>query len=995
MIRLHALAFCLIAAACGDDGPVPQDAADAPDTWDTTADGDVGPTDPTPEPVTPAECGFPAAGPTTPPAPFNDHTLASIDRFACFVAFATPQSPFDPEDLGGPWHTPFTIKFTVAGFESETPTLHLHENGFYRLHDEWYWFRLLNGERVPGVDDAPVDGPSFASIDAIYAALATVSPLPLDLVFIGGTGASFPGRLYSPRFYALAGLAGPSAERVFGLGGLLHFPPEPTRVIPERIFAFQLEYAENPTAITLARYFHVLSSGLPPEVSSRLRWLARSPRQEALANALRASGGSWSERVMTFADLDGPAAFEVYHPGLAAGFIRRVGPDEPVADLRPDEIAILARVPDDIPAVAAIVSAVPQTPLSHVALLAEARNTPNAWRSGVMDDGRLAEWAYLRTPVIVAVRDDGVSFRAISRSDYDTWRALTARTPPSLVPYPTPLDAPHTVALNPTGTRRTDVALIGGKSAGLTSFDPGPELAIPPAATAITVRAWASWFTPLEPTVRAVLQHPDFADRRLRFALLDGPEAFRAAFASDPGALAQLERWRLTADEDPVLGPILASGGVQAWLRTHPLPLEDLRAIRQSLSERFADLAVTQGLRFRSSSTVEDLPGFNGAGLYRSVTGFLEPQLQPGAGDRLRTVEAAIVDVFSSYWNAQAVNERAEAGIDHFAGRMAITVHPRFDDPLERANLVLTMTCNGWAAGMPCRLVINAQPGDASVTNPSGSLTLPEIIEVTGDETGAPTLRRVQASSRVEPGEEVVADVDALTMYRVASAHVADWLAEDGARLPAAERPRALTLDYELKHMAPGWPALASGEVLPARYIWRQARVLDRPPRVASAPDPWLGAAWPVTTAMPADLNPLATEVKASRCARGDVEMRFYTMRTDDPERPGIDPFVYKLWLRATEPVPGFDLPNQAFWVSHRGFAQTSGEGGMTLAFDSTHADLLGLDAATLRDGVLTLSRGEVTSEASCVEADVAPIHLGPEAFLESLLAESFLTSER
>ena len=65
-----------------------------------------------------------------------------------------------------------------------------------------------------------------------------------------------------------------------------------------------------------------------------------------------------------------------------------------------------------------------------------------------------------------------------------------------------------------------------------------------------------------------------------------------------------------------------------------------LAEITESLETTFGDYAETQGLRFRSSSSVEDIEGFNGAGLYDSNTGFLQPERQPDEDDHKKSSRA-------------------------------------------------------------------------------------------------------------------------------------------------------------------------------------------------------------------------------------------------------------------------------------------------------------------------------------------------------------------
>ena len=60
------------------------------------------------------------------------------------------------------------LKFVIVGFgDHETQTTRFLDARFYGFHDEWYWFRLINGQRVPGSRARPLGGPQFATIAAI------------------------------------------------------------------------------------------------------------------------------------------------------------------------------------------------------------------------------------------------------------------------------------------------------------------------------------------------------------------------------------------------------------------------------------------------------------------------------------------------------------------------------------------------------------------------------------------------------------------------------------------------------------------------------------------------------------------------------------------------------------------------------------------------------------------------------------------------------------
>ncbi|MCA1621076.1 MAG: PEP/pyruvate-binding domain-containing protein [Acidobacteria bacterium] len=71
-----------------------------------------------------------------------------------------------------------------------------------------------------------------------------------------------------------------------------------------------------------------------------------------------------------------------------------------------------------------------------------------------------------------------------------------------------------------------------------------------------------------------------------------------------------------------------------------------------------------KGLFVRSSSNVEDLPNFNGAGLYDTV---------PNVKEDEKLVEA-VKTVWASLWNFEAYEARERANIDHSKSFMAVLV---------------------------------------------------------------------------------------------------------------------------------------------------------------------------------------------------------------------------------------------------------------------------------------------------------------------------------
>ena len=196
---------------------------------------------------------------------FDDHTVRRIENRAQFESLATRD------------HGITTTKLTITSFfDAARRDLVFYDSHFYTLHDEWYWFRLLNGAAVPGDDTAPVTGLTLPTVQAAYEwARAQTGPLPLDLQFGGD-------RLYSWRFYDLAF----GRMRTRGCATMLRTDARTgASPAPER-WAFELEYPDELTYPELVVFFQTIESRLGPELARELKFLVRSAAQENLAQQM-------------------------------------------------------------------------------------------------------------------------------------------------------------------------------------------------------------------------------------------------------------------------------------------------------------------------------------------------------------------------------------------------------------------------------------------------------------------------------------------------------------------------------------------------------------------------------------------------------------------------------------------------------------------------------------------------------------------------------------
>jgi hypothetical protein len=356
--------------------------------------------------------------------------------------------------------------------------------------------------------------------------------------------------------------------------------------------------------------------------------------------------------------IDGSAAYGsrevlVLNPGKAVGRLRVVGEITPQTDLRPGDIVMLDVPPVQLEPVAGVITTAFSTPLSHVNLLAKSWGVPNAYRR----DARLAYGALDGQVVVMTAKADAVTLRLATPAE----AKAAARQAKGAVKVPK-ADLAYAGLPSLAQQRRTDSVRVGAKSANLgevahrmakarkTDFTVPPGFAIPFSAYDHFVRA-----NGLDKAIDALLADPALkTDRAARHAAL---ARLRAAFAAG------------TID---------------------PLLMEAVKARR-------AEVIGAGGVFARSSTNAEDLPGFNGAGLYSSVPNVVtDAQL----ADAVRTV-------WGSVWNDAAFEAREAARIDHRAVHAAVLVQQGMN--AEASGVMITE--NPFDPEEPDAVFINAKRG--------------------------------------------------------------------------------------------------------------------------------------------------------------------------------------------------------------------------------------------------------------------------------------------
>ncbi len=347
--------------------------------------------------------------------------------------------------------------------------------------------------------------------------------------------------------------------------------------------------------------------------------------------------------------------YQMLTPGVAYGTLRIIRGPLDINTLAPTDIVVTRDVPEELPTVSALITSVPQAPLAHVPLLLQNRNTPNMALRGAVDEATVTSL----DGILVRLQITPQEFTLTRTNDAEARAAWAQRRPP----------APSLPAPDLRATRIADLCDLRMSSTG----------AYGAKASQLGEICAAGFRTPGGFTIP--LSH--------YFAHLDrlGVRAGIPAMARDQGVLSN----RATrASRLGQLSQIINQGGIDPAL---------LREVQRRVASMRGRIIL------RSSTNAEDLPGFNGAGLYRSVV--VGPN--PSAAD----LERAIKDVWSSVWTLRGFDEREWFSIPHDMVGMAILVQPFVPDG--RA-MGVALTRNPFHDQRPA-IFLNVQSRGGSVTD--------------------------------------------------------------------------------------------------------------------------------------------------------------------------------------------------------------------------------------------------------------------------------------
>jgi pyruvate, water dikinase len=426
----------------------------------------------------------------------------------------------------------------------------------------------------------------------------------------------------------------------------------------------------------IALTYRLVSKGLP---FAQLRYHPSGAGQQRLYAEQKSRFAALGIPVISTEELFRGRDCVALNSGEAIGRLRILGRTKEKIPPTFRDVVVYRFAPNDLPHVAGVITEEPQTPLSHINLVARQNRTPNAYLKNASQDPRIT--ALVGKLVRLRVTTEGIEIEGVSDAEA---KAHWTRVRPKKVQRPKRSLVTGKIK-RLSKIRFKERHAFGAKTVGVAELGRVPSALRVPQGYGVPFQLYHRFMEALGfyESVKELLADPKF----------------QADAATRRSALKRLRKQIKKSRVPP--------------------------ALAKKLEAMHARFPKGQALRCRSSANSEDLVGFSGAGLYNSYT----HRKHEGA------ITKSIKQVWASLWTFRAFEERAFWRIDHLRAAMGVLVHPNFDD--ERANGVAVsknLLAPKWEG-----TYVNVQRGELQqVTNPLDAQPEEFVVTAIGPFVRAP-----------------------------------------------------------------------------------------------------------------------------------------------------------------------------------------------------------------------------------------------------------------
>src|SRR5690606_30986161 len=200
--------------------------------------------------------------------------------------------------------------------------------------------------------------------------------------------------------------------------------------------------------------------------------------------------------------------------------------------------------------------------------------------------------------------------------------------------------------------------------------------------------------------------------------------------------------------------------------------------------------------------------------------------------------------------------------------------------------------------------------------------------------------------------------------------------------LDPARARRRVTLDLEIRELAPGWPAYATGSPAPSRMVIKQVRSLD--PGVPAGAERLLGLP------IPRELLLFADRIEPRKCRAGRTQFDVVEIWTDPMASPDLGhgrvPFVARLRLQSRGLVGGpveLELDHRQLSAAAHPGMHEGGAWALRLGFAGAGATFDSLEFAA---GLLHLRSGQQLLVSEPAQCNTETVFASSDGFLRGLL---------